>query len=77
MPATTSWPPASAHTVREFVATAFGHVGIDDWSAYVATDPDLVRPADPTDLTGDADPGSHVTRLEPDGGVRGAGRSDG
>jgi len=41
------------HSVREFVAAAFGHVGIDDWSAYVATDPDLVRPADPTDLTGD------------------------
>jgi GDPmannose 4,6-dehydratase len=42
------------HTVRDFVAAAFAHVGIHDWEPYVATDPELFRPADPTDLTGDA-----------------------
>ena len=42
------------HTVRDFVAAAFRRAGIDDWEPLVATDPALVRPADPTDLTGDA-----------------------
>jgi GDPmannose 4,6-dehydratase len=42
------------HTVREFVAAAFAHVGIDDWEGLVTTDPALVRPADPADLVGDA-----------------------
>ena len=42
------------HTVREFVATAFRHAGITDWEALVTTDPAFDRPADATDLTGDA-----------------------
>lgn len=42
------------HTVREFVATAFGHAGITDWEPLVTTDPAFVRPADATDLTGDS-----------------------
>ena len=42
------------HTVRDFVATAFRHAGITDWEALVSTDPAFVRPADATDLTGDA-----------------------
>lgn len=42
------------HTVRDFVATAFRHAGITDWEPLVATDPAFVRPADATDLTGDA-----------------------
>ena len=42
------------HSVRDFVAAAFAHVGIDDWSSLVRVDPGLVRPADATDLTGDA-----------------------
>src|SRR5262245_18918942 len=32
------------HTVRDFCATAFGHVGLD-WKKYVKTDPQFVRPA--------------------------------
>ena len=42
------------HTVREFVETAFRHAGITDWEALVTSDPGLTRPADATDLTGDA-----------------------
>jgi GDPmannose 4,6-dehydratase len=42
------------HTVRDFVATAFRHAGITDWEALVTSDPALTRPADATDLTGDA-----------------------
>lgn len=42
------------HTVREFVATAFRHAGISDWEGLVTSDPALTRPADATDLTGDA-----------------------
>ena len=42
-----------AHTVRDFVAAAFAHVGIDDWSSYVVVDPHLYRPADPRALVGD------------------------
>ncbi|MEP9363494.1 GDP-mannose 4,6-dehydratase [Nocardioides sp. CN2-186] len=41
-------------SVREFVAAAFARVGIDDWTDLVAVDEEFVRPADPTDLTGDA-----------------------
>ncbi|WP_435745253.1 GDP-mannose 4,6-dehydratase [Nocardioides sp. SYSU DS0663] len=42
------------HTVRDFVAAAFGHVGIADWEPLVGVDPAFVRPVDPTDLTGDS-----------------------
>jgi len=42
------------HSVRDFVAAAFRRAGIDDWSDLVTVDPEFVRPADPTDLTGDA-----------------------
>lgn len=42
------------HTVRDFVATAFARAGIEDWEPHVRIDPAFVRPADPSDLTGDA-----------------------
>ena len=40
------------HSVREFCAVAFGHVGLDhrDW---VKVDPELFRPADVEFLVGD------------------------
>ena len=41
------------HSVRDFVAAAFDHVGITDWEPLVGTDPAFVRPADATDLVGD------------------------
>jgi GDPmannose 4,6-dehydratase len=42
-----------SHSVEEFVAAAFGCVGIDDWSSYVEVDPALLRPVDAQALTGD------------------------
>ncbi|WP_395690793.1 GDP-mannose 4,6-dehydratase [Nocardioides sp.] len=42
-----------AHSVRDFVAAAFGRTGITDWKPLVSVDPGLVRPADPTELVGD------------------------
>lgn len=41
-------------SVRDFVRTAFERAGIEDWQRLVTTDQDLVRPADSSDLTGDA-----------------------
>ena len=42
-----------SHSVREFVAEAFGAVGISDWERRVIIDPQLYRPADPRHLVGD------------------------
>lgn len=41
------------HTVKEFVSTAFRHVGLD-WRDYVIQDPKLFRPAEVDILLGDA-----------------------
>jgi GDPmannose 4,6-dehydratase len=42
------------HSVREFVGAAFAHAGINDWEDLVVVDPAFARPADPTELIGDA-----------------------
>ena len=41
------------HSVRDFVAAAFAHVGLD-WQAYVGQDPRYMRPAEVDLLVGDA-----------------------
>ncbi len=41
------------HSVRDFVAAAFERAGISDWEPLGRVDPKFVRPADPSDLTGD------------------------
>ena len=43
-----------AHSVREFVAAAFDAAGVADWEPLVRQDPAFFRPADPTELVGDA-----------------------
>jgi GDPmannose 4,6-dehydratase len=43
-----------SHSVRDFVATAFAHVGISDWQPRVATDPAYVRATDAAEQRGDA-----------------------
>lgn len=43
-----------AHSVRDFVATAFARAGITDWEPLVRVDPALVRPVDATAQVGDA-----------------------
>ena len=43
-----------SHSVRDFVAAAFSVAGITDWEDRVEVDETLVRPADATELVGDA-----------------------
>lgn len=43
----------NAHTVRDFLEYAFGHVGLD-WHEYVEIDPKYIRPVDVDHLIGDA-----------------------
>jgi GDPmannose 4,6-dehydratase len=43
-----------SHSVRDFVDAAFAAVGIDDWTDLVEMDAALLRPAEPTDIVGDA-----------------------
>jgi GDPmannose 4,6-dehydratase len=43
-----------AHSVRDFVAAAFAAAGIDEWEHLVRQDAAFFRPADPTELVGDA-----------------------
>jgi len=42
-----------AHTVRDFVATAFGAAGITDWESRIRQDPAFMRPSDAPALVGD------------------------
>jgi GDPmannose 4,6-dehydratase len=44
----------TAYSVRDFVAAAFGHVGIDDWQRYVEVDSRFFRPVEVDHLVGDA-----------------------
>ncbi|GAA1916294.1 GDP-mannose 4,6-dehydratase [Nocardioides hwasunensis] len=43
-----------AHSVRDFVAAAFAAADITDWEPLVRQDEAFFRPADPTELVGDA-----------------------
>ena len=47
------------HTVREFVTTAFGMVGLD-WDRYVRSDPRYLRPTEVDELCGDAGKAARV-----------------
>ena len=42
------------HTIREFLDTAFQHIGIVDWDKYVKQDARFMRPAEVAVLCGDA-----------------------
>jgi GDPmannose 4,6-dehydratase len=48
------------HSVAEFAAAAFAHVGIEDWRAHVEVDPFFVRPADASEIVGDASKAERV-----------------
>ena len=43
-----------SHTVADFVATAFRHIGVTDWRAFVDVDPRFQRPVDPPEQRGDS-----------------------
>jgi GDPmannose 4,6-dehydratase len=42
------------YSLRDWLDTAFGVVGIDDWEPLVKSDPALIRPTEPGALVGDA-----------------------
>lgn len=54
-----------SHSVKDFVATAFAAVGIDDWDKYVKIDPRFFRPAEVPDLKGKADKARKVLGWKP------------
>ncbi|MGI8827762.1 MAG: GDP-mannose 4,6-dehydratase [Chloroflexota bacterium] len=54
-----------SHSVREFVALAFEHVGLDG-DEYVKLDPRLLRPADVDHLIGDSSKAQHELGWEPE-----------
>ena len=42
------------HSIREFLHTAFGEIGISNWDKYIGQDPKFMRPADVYYLAGDS-----------------------
>lgn len=43
-----------SHTIADFVAAAFGAIGVTDWERHVTIDPSLIRAGDSPELRGDA-----------------------
>jgi GDPmannose 4,6-dehydratase len=54
-----------SHSVREFVAAAFEWAGVADWQERIVIDPAFIRPADPTELVGDAGKAERVLGWRP------------
>jgi len=54
-----------AHSVRDLVEIAFGHVDLD-WQKYVSTDPALIRPAEVDHLVGDSSKAKSMLGWEPE-----------
>ena len=52
------------HTVREFVAAAFAHAGLD-WEPYIEIDPRYFRPSEVEELLGDAGKARETLGWEP------------
>jgi GDPmannose 4,6-dehydratase len=53
-----------AHSVRDLVEAAFGHVGLD-WQTYVRVDPRFLRPAEVDHLIGDSSKARRVLNWQP------------
>lgn len=53
------------HSVAEFAAAAFAHVGITDWQEHVVVDPQFVRPADAAEIVGDSSKARRVLGWAP------------
>lgn len=53
------------HSVEEFVAAAFAHVGIEDWRPLVRTDSAFARSVDPVELVGDPSKAARVLGWRP------------
>ncbi|GAC1441648.1 MAG: GDP-mannose 4,6-dehydratase [Mycobacteriales bacterium] len=53
------------HSVEDFVATAFAHVGITDWQRHLRTDAAFTRAGDPVELVGNAAKARRLLGWEP------------
>jgi GDPmannose 4,6-dehydratase len=54
-----------SHSIRDLLTTAFGCVGVEDWTPFVRHDKALLRPADGTALVGDAGKAASVLGWRP------------
>ena len=54
-----------SHTLKEFVATAFQSVGIEDWGKYLKIDSALVRPADVISVVGNSSKSRQMLKWSP------------
>ena len=54
------------HSIRDFLDIAFATAGIDDWDRYVAIDPAFFRPAEVTNIVGDASKAREVLGWRPE-----------
>jgi len=53
------------HSIRDLLAVAFAHAGVDDWESRVEQDPRFMRPAEVDLLIGDASKAKDVLGWEP------------
>jgi GDPmannose 4,6-dehydratase len=51
--------------LKEFVATAFQSVGIDDWTKYLTIDSALARPADVISVVGNSSRARQILKWSP------------
>ncbi len=54
------------HSIGDFLAVAFAHIGIEFWEDYVYQDPEFYRPADVQHLLGDASKAEAVLGWKPE-----------
>lgn len=54
-----------SHTLKEFLATAFHSVGIEEWENYIHLDSKLARPADVVAVVGDASRARQILNWTP------------
>jgi len=54
-----------AHTIRDFLDAAFGHIGIDDWTPYVGVDPQFYRPCEVEYLKGSCEKAKKILGWSP------------
>ena len=53
------------HSIRDFLTSAFDHIGIQDWAPHVRQDPRFMRPAEVDTLVGDSSKAREVLGWKP------------
>jgi GDPmannose 4,6-dehydratase len=54
-----------AHTLKEFVSTAFQSIGIENWAGFLTIDTALVRPAEVVSVVGDSSKAREILKWSP------------